>query len=76
MQGSKNFNTWYLVNTSELPEDVPNFQRITNGFSGRTVAYRTIGEPLPALTLEQYSLVHVMENKSGSLQLVMREKQK
>jgi len=73
---SKNFNTWYLVNTAELPEDAPSFNEITNGFSGRTVAYQTIGEPLPAETLKQYSLVQVMENKSGNLQLVMREKQK
>jgi len=76
LPGSKNFNTWYLVNTVELPEDAPSFNEITNGFSGRVVAYRTIGEPLPAETLEQYSLIQVMKNKSGNMQLVMREKQR
>jgi len=76
LPGSKNFNTWYLVNTDELPEDAPSFNEITNGFSGRVVAYQVTGEPLPALTLEQYSLIQVMENKSGNLQLMMREKQR
>jgi len=76
MPGAKSFNTWYLVNTSELSEDVPNSNKIVNGFLGRTVGYQTVSEPLPALTLEQYSLVHVMKNKAGNLQLVMREKQK
>ena len=76
LPGSKSFNTWYLINTAKLPENAPTFNEITNDFSGRTVAYQTIGEPLLALTLKQYSLIQVMESKSGLLKLIMREKQR
>ena len=76
LPGSKSFNTWYLVNTAQIPEDVPAFNEITNDFSVRTVAYQLLGEPLPGITLKQYSLVQVMENKSGLLELILREKQR